>query len=243
MIQELSGTSYKNGITLKSNKWICKSIKDDEGRIKVNVTKNDTPITNTRPFLRGIFIMMRDFSKKAKLVLIVWLIIDILNFFNRVVHRSISVNKITIAFTLFSCFIFVAASIYMKFSNIPFYHGAEHKVINAYFNKRKLSVDEVHKESRVCIRCGTNVILCMLVFMLLFSSIGMGVALSFLLGIGISYEIIRNLSSSDKQNKFLRVIQTIINKWQCNVTTKEPSEKEIEVGLAALNELLQAEKN
>lgn len=127
------------------------------------------------------------------------------------------------------------------------YHGAEHKTINAYEAGADLTPETVAKYSRIHRRCGTSfLIVVIVVSIIVFSLIGGGSVLWRIgsrvmllpLVIGISYEFIRSASKSETWGKIC-IKPALLLQF---ITTKEPSEDQLEVGLAALDVALHPEK-
>ncbi len=120
------------------------------------------------------------------------------------------------------------------------YHGAEHKCINCIESGLELNVDNVRKSSRKHKRCGTSFLLYVLVLtILLFMFIDvdnrllqMGLRLLLIPVIaGISYEFIRLAGRND--NWFINVLSQPGLLLQ-RLTTKEPDDAMIEVGIASV---------
>lgn len=121
------------------------------------------------------------------------------------------------------------------------YHGAEHKCINCIEHGLPLTVENVRKSSKQHKRCGTSFLLfVMLVSIILFFFIRvdspvMRVVLRILLIpviAGISYELIKWAGNSDNP------IVCLLSKpglWLQNLTTKEPDDSMIEVGIQAVD--------
>lgn len=120
------------------------------------------------------------------------------------------------------------------------YHGAEHKVIACYEAKEELTVKNAKKYSRFHPRCGTSFLFIVLILsIILFSFIQGAWYVKFLGRIallpiiaGIGYEITK-LSSKHKENLLVRML-IAPGLWLQKLTTKEPSEKQLEVGIKAL---------
>ncbi len=120
------------------------------------------------------------------------------------------------------------------------YHGAEHKCINCVEHGLELTVDNVRNSSRQHKRCGTSFLLfVMVVSIVLFmfiqvSSPFLRVALRILLVpviAGVSYELIRLAGRSEN------LVVGLISKpgmWLQKLTTREPDDEMIEVGIAAV---------
>ncbi|MBR1758512.1 MAG: DUF1385 domain-containing protein [Lachnospiraceae bacterium] len=120
------------------------------------------------------------------------------------------------------------------------YHGAEHKCINCVENGLPLTVANVKKQGRQHRRCGTSFLLyVMLISIILFmfirvSSPWLRILFRLLLIpviAGISYEFIRLAGRSD--NICVRIFSKP-GLWLQSLTTKEPTDEMIEVGIASV---------
>ena len=120
------------------------------------------------------------------------------------------------------------------------YHGAEHKCINCIESGLPLTVANVKRSSRFHKRCGSSFILFVLVVsIILFMFINTdSIAMKLLYRVlllpvvsGISYELIRLAGKSD--NPVISIISKPGLLLQ-RLTTKEPDESMIEVGIASV---------
>ena len=120
------------------------------------------------------------------------------------------------------------------------YHGAEHKCINCIEHGLPLTVENVRKSSKEHKRCGTSFMLFVMIvgIVLLFfvrveSPLMRVIVRIALLPViaGISYELIKWAGSSENP------VVWILSKpglWLQGLTTKEPDDEMIEVGIAAV---------
>ncbi len=120
------------------------------------------------------------------------------------------------------------------------YHGAEHKCINCIEHGMDLTVENVKKSSREHKRCGTSflfVVVILTIIATMFIRVDSRILrLALRLAIvplvaGISYEFIRLAGRSDNP------LVNILSKpglWMQKLTTKEPDEEMIEVGIASV---------
>jgi len=124
------------------------------------------------------------------------------------------------------------------------YHGAEHKSIFCYEHGEELTVENVKKYGRLHPRCGTSFLfIVMIVSILLFSLFSWsGVLMRLLIRIllipivaGISYEIIKWAGKSESK---LSCIVSAPGMWLQKLTTREPDDKQIEVAVEALKNVL-----
>jgi uncharacterized protein YqhQ len=129
------------------------------------------------------------------------------------------------------------------------YHGSEHKSINAYEAGVPLNVDSVRPFSTANPRCGTSFLFAVLVIAIfVFSLIGkpslawMAVSRVVLLPViaALSYEFIF-FTARHCSNPFMKVLLTP-GLWLQALTTREPDDKQLEVGIAALKKVLEIEE-
>lgn len=121
------------------------------------------------------------------------------------------------------------------------YHGAEHKSINAWEAGLPLTVENVKAQTRINCRCGTSFIMMSLVLMVvIFTFIGNTTVtgriitklITMPLVMGIAYEVFR-LPLKYPDNLLVKIL-VAPGLWLQRLTTREPADDEIEVGLAAL---------
>ena len=123
------------------------------------------------------------------------------------------------------------------------YHGAEHKCINCIEQGLELNVENVRKSSKQHKRCGTSFLFFVMIVSIIFCffivaespvvRVALRIAL-FPLIAGVSYEIIRLAGSSD--NPLVNLLSRP-GMWVQNMTTKEPDDDMIEVGIRAVEEV------
>ena len=126
------------------------------------------------------------------------------------------------------------------------YHGAEHKTVHAHEAGVPLTVDNVRVRSRLHPRCGTSFLLVVMVvsilafsflpadkpfYVMIFPRLAMIPIIA-----GLSYEAIR-FSARHARNVLCRaLIQPGL--WLQKLTTQEPSDDQIAIGIRALEEAL-----
>ena len=130
------------------------------------------------------------------------------------------------------------------------YHGSEHKCINCIEHGLDLTVENVKKMTRFHPRCGTSFIFVMLIFSVIFYSIlakcfpviatqrvlWMLLKLVFLpILMGLGYEFIRYAGKHD--NLFVKIVSAP-GLWMQRLTTREPDDSMMEVGIAALKAVI-----
>ncbi|WP_425451662.1 DUF1385 domain-containing protein [Thermodesulfitimonas autotrophica] len=125
------------------------------------------------------------------------------------------------------------------------YHGAEHRVINAYEAGAALTIEGVRGYPVLHPRCGTSFILVVLLLsILIFSFLGqeplwwrlLSRVLFLPLIAGISYEFIK-LAARKQGNAFCQFL-VAPGLWLQRLTTREPDDAQVAVALAALDAVL-----
>jgi uncharacterized protein YqhQ len=144
-------------------------------------------------------------------------------------------------FTIFILYLVIISS--MKDVRRVFeYHGAEHKVVYCYEAHKKLTVENVIKESKAHPRCGTTfmlVVLLLSIIFYLFIPFNMNFWLKLLIRVlflpiiaGISYEWIK-LAGKHSHSRISKILSAP-GLWVQKLTTREPDKGQIEVAIASL---------
>ncbi len=129
------------------------------------------------------------------------------------------------------------------------YHGAEHKVANAYENGVPLELDAVKNYSTANARCGTSFIFTVLIIsIIVFAVTGLHSAWLMVLSriilipviAALSYEVIY-FSSRHINNSLVKAVVTP-GLWLQSLTTREPDDSQIEVALAAFKKVIEIEE-
>ncbi|GGF86945.1 DUF1385 domain-containing protein [Paenibacillus abyssi] len=161
-------------------------------------------------------------------------------FENIFVHNLIE-GAIKIAFLLIYLYIISLTPIIKRLFQ---YHGAEHKVISAYEAGLELTVRNVQKFNTLHYRCGSSfIILSVIIGVIVYSffqwdSLWERVYLRILLlplVLGISYEALR-FTNSLRETPVLRYLG-YPGLWLQKLTTKEPTDEQVEVSIASFNRM------
>lgn len=129
------------------------------------------------------------------------------------------------------------------------YHGAEHKVISAYEAGKPLTVANVQQFNTLHYRCGSSfivftVIVGVIVYSLfeydgLWERLWLRIVLLPLV-IGLSFEVLR-ITNSMREIPVLRYLG-YPGLWLQKLTTKEPTDEQVEVSIASFNRMLELEQ-
>jgi uncharacterized protein YqhQ len=129
------------------------------------------------------------------------------------------------------------------------YHGAEHKVVNAYEAGVPLEVESVKKYSTAHARCGTAFLfIVLIVAIFVFALVGQPtlwirilsrIALIPVIAV-ISYEIMK-FGASHIDNLVVRILLAPGLLLQ-SITTREPDDSQIEAAISALNEVIKIDQ-
>ena len=130
------------------------------------------------------------------------------------------------------------------------YHGAEHKSIFCFEAGKELTVENVREMSRLHPRCGTSFMFVMILISIVLSSVisiafpalrnitALWMAIKILLlpiVMGLGYEFIKFAGCHD--NLFVKIVSAP-GLWMQRITTNEPTDDIIEVGIASLKAAL-----
>lgn len=157
-------------------------------------------------------------------------------------HVAITIAEAVVRVGIFVLYLW-AISRMEDIQRVFMYHGAEHKCINCIEHGMELNVENVRKSSKQHKRCGTSFLFFVMIVSIIFCffittdsqvlRVIIRIAL-FPLIAGVSYEIIRLAGNSDN---FLVNLLSRPGMWVQNMTTKEPDDSMIEVGIRAVEEV------
>ncbi len=129
------------------------------------------------------------------------------------------------------------------------YHGAEHKVINAYENKLPLTVENIQAQSRLHFRCGSSFILFTVIvgmfiyFLVPTDPLWLRLVNRVLLipvVLGVSFEVLQ-LTNAVRNIPVLKYLG-YPGLWLQLLTTKEPDDEQVEVAILSFEKLLEVEE-
>ena len=190
------------------------------------------------------------------LVLFIFLPSFIVGIVNRIVPGGIGLWAMGILEGVLKAAIFVLylflCSRMKEMQRVFSYHGAEHKTIFCYEKGLELTVENVRKQPRHHPRCGTSFLFVVIIISIVLSvalftpleisNVWLRMLLHLLLlpvVMGVTYEFNRYVGAhEDIVSRVLRAPGLLMQ----NFTTFEPDDSMIEVGIAALKEVLPEEK-
>jgi uncharacterized protein YqhQ len=165
------------------------------------------------------------------------------------IHNWVVFNLVDGLIRVFIFLSYIISISFMKDIRRVFqYHGAEHKVVHTWEAAEDLTVENARRKSTQHPRCGTSFLMFVMVISIIVFSIFKlnafwAIFLSRLVLIpvvsGLSYELIR-FSAPRCQKGFFRSIVLPGLALQ-RITTKEPSDDQLEVAIQALKEALDLE--
>jgi len=229
----VGGRAFHNGVLLKDQKNSVKAYYNQKENIQIE-KKNEIKFLNNSffkkiskiPLLRGILMFLRliigVFIESNKLILAI-IALSMFNF------KLVVNNNIIITSNMIWMVIVLIALIFnfSKMIETLKYHGAEHKIVNAFndgFQK------PINKYSRLANRCGTNLVvfffLTNIVLSLVFNYFGFATdtTIFFIVQFLITYELF---------NKPPRLLLKLAMQVQ-RLTTREPGEKHLLAAREAL---------
>ena len=191
--------------------------------------------------------------------LFMWLPAQIFTWINKAANESISnfrgLFEGIMRMIIFVGYMFLVSKM-PDIKRVFMYHGAEHKSIFCFENELELTVENVRKQSRFHPRCGTSFMFVMIIFSVIVSSI-VSIAIPALTKItlvwvlikivlilpivmGLGFEFIKYAGTHD--NRCVKILSAP-GLWMQRITTVEPTDDIIEVGIASLKAALYGIEN
>ncbi len=172
------------------------------------------------------------------------------NFLHGIADSSMLFNIVdgVIRVVIFLFYVF-AIGLWKEMRRVFEYHGAEHKVIYAYEAGESLTVENAKKYKPYHPRCGTSFLLIVMVISILifsfipqhwpfiYKAVSRFILIPFIAG--ISYEMLK-FSDRLKNNPLINLM-VVPGLMLQRMTVREPDESQIEVALAAMQDVLKME--
>lgn len=198
---------------------------------------------------KAIWNMMMTFSVVFAILLSVGIFIIFptvaINWLGKWISSSVALNLIEGIFRIILFILYIYLISRMKDIQTLFqYHGSEHKTIHCYENNLELTPENAQQFYTLHPRCGTSfLIFVMIISLLLFSFLGwpnlwlrIGSRILLIPVIaGLSYEVLRIAGKSD--NVLVRILSYPGLMMQ-KLTTKEPTNEQLEVAIVSLKAVL-----
>lgn len=238
---KISGSSRKDGITFYGENYAVSvqyDKKKDSYSYELYERRTEKAVQNV-PVLRGLESLWNNQGVRGMLVLsaaeaVGWMFSKSRSRYVRALGKGIIGAQYGL----------VAVLMYRIFGwdgEVRRFHGAEHKAIGAYEKRQgRISVQEAEEVSRISRRCGTN-------FLVYAAATGTVIGILPLghgtfqqvLTMGAAYELFR--MPAEKCPAVKSVIDPIGDALQRKVTTREPSQRQLQAACRGLNLLLEAE--
>ena len=252
----VSGNARNDGVNFSGEKYAVHFTMKKGSDDKINVIKDIhskksfmNPVIyylHTVPFIRGIIVQF-ELNKIFFIMILFMLIWDLTNLFGFGENIAsfgnldifyLIILAIMVLITAYSL-IYLFKRVLFKLKSTLEYHGAEHKILNAYEKSTKIDFDAVKKASRISRWCGTELTV---FFFLLYALLSIFIhyeSIVFLVSFSMAYEIFI-LRKGDK----IPVISLLFKLGyfcQRAFFTREPSDDKLQAALDSFNVLLKAE--
>ncbi len=254
MKPKIGGMALTNGIIFRTHKTIVKA-KEDE--ILIDKIPPIFKFLSKIPFLRFftsfIELLKTPTSKKIKttsfkeeaigmirIVIITAIVLVVLYLMSSL--TILLSYKFSEFFTtlILQVIFFIGFYFFLLRGNMGRYHGAEHKIIYSYQNNLPLTLDQVKSNPKENLRCGSSIV-AWFIPIILFTNQLSGLWTWGL--IAVIYELFNSFSDirDDSSLAWIKKIFFYPGFLLQQLTTKEPTDDQLKVGLKGFNRLLKEE--
>ena len=246
------GAAGFNSVVFYSESFSSKATRRSDGRINVEVSRRKLAPEYERfirriPLLRGLFIFIQSIFTFWKVYLTTCSLLIFVLLLSRKASNGIvdnpSLSNITnflnVAqdyFLLLLAAIIVIFAVIIKFSNLGKYHAAEHMTDSSFDSLKSFSISKIAKQSRIHKNCGTNLVVFLFVIYSILSFFISNFYVLIMLTMCLAYEIFLI------ESRLLLPFYWIGGIFQYFFFTSEPSNKHLEVAVAAYKALLIEER-
>ncbi|MCL2096982.1 MAG: DUF1385 domain-containing protein [Oscillospiraceae bacterium] len=244
----IGGSARNDGVNFVSDNYTAKFVMKKDGGYsittgtRIHVKESVKDVFRKIPFVKGLYSLFFGVNRILAISVAVNLFMDITR--GRLEDSSARVQTAVLAAAtvfLIALFVYIIKKILYKIKETWRYHGAEHKTILAYENDMELSLENVRSRPRTAKRCGTNMIVFVVLFLTAFSFFIDYVSVRFILAWVFAYELF-DLEKGDK----LPVINIFfkLGYWcQQRLFTLEPTDIQLIASIETINKLIELENN
>lgn len=246
------GAAGFNSVVFYSDNFSSKAIRENDGTIKIELSKRKSVLSFERlikriPIIRGLFLFVKPAIVMWKIILIVFLPLLILLLLSSGSSESASyslfsmilaimANAIDNHFWLLIAFILTIYAVIIKLSDLGKYHGAEHMTDSSFNSLSSLVISDVAKQSRIHKHCGTNFVIFLFVVFFILSFLISDYIVLTVLSVCLAYEVFLI------QSRIMAPFYWIGGSFQYLFFTSKPSTEHIEVAVASYETLIEAER-
>ena len=169
MNMSIGGSAFNGGVHFLSDDFAAKFVMQKDGTPRISVEKRIKTSKVKKffkriPLVKGLFSMLTG-NRVLPLIVLLSVLSDVTKFDTRIADTPIMlpVMIVSIAGPLLLLIYLIRTTLY-NVKETWRYHGAEHKTIYAYESGMDLTLDNVRGCPRVARRCGTNLVVFMLLF-------------------------------------------------------------------------------
>ena len=240
---KIGGHAYNNGVCFISDNYKAKFVVQKDETCKITSVKriiegNFAKKMKRIPFIRGIFMILRD--KIPALLIGIIILSDLYRIldYNFLFGQNIStlVNIIFGVLTLLGA-VYVVKIILLNANKTRAFHGAEHKTIYTYDIGKELTLENVKESPRTSNSCGTNFVIFLLPLIILQFYIIGTYGFVFVLSFILAYELFK----LPENLPIIRVFYSVGNWLQQNLFTSEPTDKQIIASIGTIEKLISLE--
>ena len=242
----VGGSASNNGVEFVSDNYSAKFVmgKDTDNYVistkKLLQIKRAKRIIKKIPILRGLYTLLSSDKIIASAIAVV-IFIDFFPLEN--LHKGnetvFTIIMIVLNIIMWANFAYVFKTIIFRIKSTWAYHGAEHKTIYAYDSDMELTLENVRGCPRISKRCGTNLIVFLVVFFVILNFFIGYHSIRFLASFALAYELF-DLEKGDKM-PIIRIFFKLGYFCQQKLFTREPSDIQLTASIDTLNKLIELE--
>lgn len=239
----IGGSASNNGVKFISDNYVASFVMDKNNDYKISYNKR-APVEGIRkqlsriPLVKGISAMI----EINPVIFILALFLLFWDFSPMKLDPAIN-NYLLIAegVIFLGCLIFAFKKVLYKIRDTWRFHGAEHKTIYTVESDIELTLENVRKSPRTAKRCGTNIVVFVIIFFIILSFIIEYQGVNFIVAFVLGYEIF-DLEKGDKYPVIKWIYK--FGYWcQQKFFTREPTDIQILASIDTMNKLIGLESD
>ena len=243
----LGGQASNDGVTFYSDNYKASFIMKKDGTYKISHSKRIQiegikAVIAKIPIIKGFAVLFG--RPSTAIMILLFVAVDLLGpdglLSPALGGRTQEIAAIAVLVALLGFTVYVIKKMFIKMGQLWKFHGAEHKVVYALDKDIPLNLESVRKCPRIAERCGTNLVMFLLVFKLVFRLFIPFPSIVVILAFVLAYELF-DLEHGAK----LPIIKYFFKAgyWcQEKLFTREPTDEQLSAAIATAEVLVRLEE-
>jgi len=238
----VGGRAFNGGVHFMSDDFSAKFVMQSDGTYSIFVekrikTSGIKKYVREIPLVKGLFSLLTN-NRLILIIVVLSILNDVVKYNDYIGNSSVHLPVLIISLAgSLAVFIYIIKTMIFKIKETWRFHGAEHKTIYAHGHGMELTLENVRGCPRVAKRCGTNLVVFILLFYITMSFFIEFESVTLVASYVLAYELF-DLENGEKL-PVIKVLFKLGNWCQQHIFTMEPTDAQILASIETMKKLIE----